>query len=486
MTALDHKLLQKSAYINGLWCQSSDGKTFDVTDPAEGSLLAKVADCTAADTLKAIAAAEAAFPAWRDMPAKERGKILRRWHDLMLANADELAAILSREQGKPLAEAKGEIIYGASFVEWFAEEGKRVYGETIPATAPGRELIAFKEPIGVTAAITPWNFPNAMITRKVSPALAAGCTSIIKPAAETPLSALALAALAHEAGIPPGVLNVVPTDRAQEVGHVLTTHPVIRKVSFTGSTEVGRIIMRQSADTIKKLSLELGGNAPFIVFDDADIDAAVQGAIASKYRNSGQTCVCANRFYVQAGVYDVFAEKLGVAVRKLKVGGAFEPGVQQGPLINMEAIEKVEELVADAVSKGAKTALGGARHALGGTFYQPTILTHVSKDARLLREEIFGPVAPIVRFETEEEVIALANASEFGLAAYFYARDIGRVFRVARKLESGMIGVNEGLIATAEVPFGGVKQSGLGREGSRHGIEDYLEIKYVCLGSLGT
>ncbi len=485
MSAIDLTILPKSAYINGIWSQASDGKTFDVTDPATGLLLAQVADCTAEDTIRAVEAAAKAFPAWRDLPAKERARILRRWYDLMMLHADELATILSKEQGKPLAEAKGEIIYGASFVEWFAEEARRIYGETIPAQVGGRELIAFKEPIGVTAAITPWNFPNAMIIRKVAPALAVGCTSVIKPAAETPLSALALAVLAHEAGIPPGVLNIVPSDRAQEVGEVLTTHPTVRKVSFTGSTEVGRIIMRQSANTIKKLSLELGGNAPFIVFDDADLDLAVQGAMASKYRNSGQTCVCANRFYVQSGVYDAFAAKLQAAVAALKVGNAFEAGVQQGPLINMEAIEKVEELVGDAMKKGAKATIGGKRHSLGGTFYQPTILTHVSRDARLLKEEIFGPVAPLVKFETEAEVIELANSSEFGLASYFYARDLGRVFRVARALESGMVGVNEGLIASAEVPFGGVKQSGLGREGSRHGVEDYLEIKYVCLGNLG-
>ncbi len=484
MAPFNHKLLQKCAYIDGAWCEASDAKTFDVTNPSDNSLLTTVADCTVEDTIKAVKAAQTALPLWRDTSAKERSKILRRWYDLIILNADELAALLSREQGKPLAEAKGEVLYGASFVEWFAEEAKRAYGEIIPSPIHGRELFTFKEPIGVTAAITPWNFPIAMITRKVAPALAVGCTSIVKPAAETPLCALALAMLAHEAGIPKGVFNVVPTNRAQEVGHVLTTHPVIRKVSFTGSTEVGRIIMRQSADTIKKLSLELGGNAPFIVFDDADLKAAVDGAMASKYRNSGQTCICANRFYVQAGVYDAFAEKLKQAVTKLKVGDAFDSDVSQGPLITMEALEKVEELVSDAVSKGAKTILGGKRHELGGTFYQPTILIDVGKDSRLLNEEIFGPVAPLIKFESEEEAIELANASEYGLAAYFYSCDLGRVFRVARKLETGMIGVNEGLIASAEVPFGGVKQSGLGREGSRHGIEDYLEIKYVCLGGI--
>jgi succinate-semialdehyde dehydrogenase / glutarate-semialdehyde dehydrogenase len=484
MTLFSSQLFQTKAYINGAWCDGHDGKTFSVTNPETGELLAKVADCAPQDVHKAIAAAQSAFPIWRDKTAKERSKTLRNWYDLIIAHADELADILAKEQGKPLFEAKAEILYGASFVEWFAEEAKRVYGETIPASIAGRELFAFKEPIGVTAAITPWNFPSAMITRKVAPALAVGCTSIIKPAPETPLSALALAVLAHEAGIPAGVLNVLPTNRAQEVGQVLTTHPVIRKVSFTGSTEVGRIIMRQSADTIKKLSLELGGNAPFIVFDDADLDAAVIGAMASKYRNSGQTCVCPNRFYVQAGVYEAFAQKLKIAVSNLKLGGAFEPDVSQGPLINNEGLEKVVALVADAVSKGATALIGGKKHALGGTFYEPTILINVSNDSRLLREEIFGPVAPLIKFETEEEAIELANASEFGLAAYFYARDVGRIFRVARKIESGMIGVNEGVIGAAEAPFGGVKQSGLGREGSRHGVDDYLEIKYMCFGGL--
>jgi succinate-semialdehyde dehydrogenase / glutarate-semialdehyde dehydrogenase len=477
-------LIRSSAYIDGKWVAASDGNSFEIHDPADGSLISKVANCTTQDALTAVAAAARAFPAWRATPAKERARLLRRWFDLMMAHQDELGEILAREQGKPLAEAKGEIAYGASFVEWFAEEARRVYGDVIPAPAGGRELLALKEPIGVTAAITPWNFPNAMITRKVAPALAAGCTSIVKPASETPLSALAIAALAHDAGIPAGVLNIVPTSHTADIGLVLTTDPRVRKVSFTGSTQVGRLIMRQSSDTIKKLSLELGGNAPFIVFDDADIDAAVAGAIASKYRNTGQTCVCANRFYVQAGVYDAFAEKLAKAVGAFKVGAAFEEGVQQGPLITPKAVAKVEELVADATAKGAKAVLGGARHARGGNFYQPTILTNVSKDARLLKEEIFGPVAPLVRFETEAEAIELANASEYGLAAYFYARDIGRVWRVARAIEAGIIGINEGIISTAEAPFGGVKQSGLGREGSHYGIEEYIEIKYLCMGGL--
>jgi succinate-semialdehyde dehydrogenase / glutarate-semialdehyde dehydrogenase len=480
------KLIRSSAFIDGQWRSASDGGSFNVTDPADGSVITKVADCRKEDALAAVASAERAFPAWAATSAKERGRLLRRWFDLMMAHQNELGEILAREQGKPFAEAKGEIAYGASFIEWFAEEARRVYGDVIPSPTAGREIIALKEPIGVTAAITPWNFPNAMITRKVGPALAAGCTSIVKPASETPLSALAIAALAQEAGIPAGVINILPTAHSSEIGAVLTQDPRVRKVSFTGSTEVGRTIMRQSSDTIKKLSLELGGNAPFIVFDDADIDAAVAGAIASKYRNTGQTCVCANRFYVQAGVYDAFAKKLAAAVGAFKVGAAFEDGVQQGPLITQKAIAKVEELVADAKEKGAKALIGGRRHERGGNFYQPTVLTDVSKDSRLLSEEIFGPVAPLVRFETEAEAIALANASEYGLASYFYARDLGRVWRVARAIEAGIVGINEGIISTAEAPFGGVKQSGLGREGSRYGIEDYLEIKYVCLGGLNS
>ena len=479
-------LIRSSAYIDGQWLAASDGGTFDVCDPADGALIVKVADCTAQDATNAVAAAERAFPGWQATPAKERGRLLRRWFELMMAHQEELGEILAREQGKPFAEAKGEIAYGASFIEWFAEEARRVYGDVIPSPVGGRELLALKQPIGVTAAITPWNFPNAMITRKVGPALAAGCTSIVKPASETPLSALAIAALAQEAGIPAGVFNVLPTAHSAVIGAILTSDPRVRKVSFTGSTEVGRLIMRQSAETIKKLSLELGGNAPFIVFDDADIDAAVSGAIASKYRNTGQTCVCANRFYVQSGVYDAFAKKLAEAVGAFRVGAAFEDGVQQGPLITAKAVAKVEELVADATAKGARPLIGGARHERGGNFYQPTILVDVSKDARLLSEEIFGPVAPLVRFETEAEAVALANTSEYGLASYFYARDLGRVWRVARAIEAGIVGVNEGIISTTEAPFGGVKQSGLGREGSRYGIEEYLEIKYVCLGGLNS
>lgn len=482
MSPRDSKLLRDQAYIGGKWVEAADSRRFDVTDPASGSIIASVANCTPQDAETAVGAAQVAFSRWQHMPGKERSRVLRRLFDLMTLHTNELGELLAREQGTPLAEAKGEIVYGASFVEWFAEEARRIYGDVIPAPSSGREILVLKQPIGVTAAITPWNFPNAMITRKIAPALAAGCTSVVKPAAETPLSALALGVLAQEAGIPQGVLNILPSTRAAEIGLVLTSHPLVRKVSFTGSTAVGRLIMRQSAETIKKLSLELGGNAPFIVFDDADLDAAVVGAIASKFRNSGQTCVCANRFYVQAGIYDAFAEKFATAASALKVGPAFEPGVEQGPLITPKALANVEELVGDAIAKGAKAVVGGARHALGGNFYEPTVLIDVPSDARLLGEEVFGPVAPLIRFDTEKEAIELANASEYGLASYFYARDLGRVFRVARAIEAGIVGVSEGIISTAEAPFGGIKQSGLGREGSRYGIEEYLEIKYVCLG----
>ena len=474
--------IAKGAFVGGRWIQAADGAQFNVVDPATGETIAVLPNLTPQDAAFAVENAQEAFVSWRAVPAKERGRILRRWNDLILAHQDDLAALLSREQGKPLAEAKGEIAYGASFIEWFAEEGRRVYGDIIPSPTTGRALLALKQPIGVCVAITPWNFPNAMIARKAAPALAVGCAMVVKPAEDTPLSALALAALAHEAGLPPGVLNIVTTDRAEAVGLTLTTHPLVRKVSFTGSTEVGRIIMRQASDSIKKVSLELGGNAPFIVFDDADLDQAVAGALASKYRNTGQTCVCANRFYVQAGVYDAFAEKLAAAVKTLKVGPAFEPGVTQGPLINDAALHKVEALVADARANGAAVLTGGARHPLGGTFYEPTVLTQVGPASRLLREEIFGPVAPLARFETEAEAIALSNASDYGLAAYFYARDLSRVWRVAQALEAGIVGVNEGVLSTAEAPFGGVKQSGVGREGSKYGVDDYVEIKYVCLG----
>lgn len=478
------QLLRTQAFIGGQWVPTSDEHRFDVTDPANGKLLASVADCTPQDAEAAILAAQTAFVGWKVLPGKERARLLRRWFDLITSHAEELACLLAQEQGKPLSEAKSEIAYAASFVEWFSEEARRVYGDVIEAPVTGHEILVLKQPVGVIAAITPWNFPSAMITRKVAPALAAGCTCVVKPAEETPLSALALGVLAEAAGIPDGVLNILPSTRAQEVGVVLTTHPLVRKVSFTGSTEVGRIIMRQSAGTIKKLSLELGGNAPFIVFDDADVDAAVAGAIASKFRNSGQTCVCANRFYVQTRVYDAFAEKLAMAARALKVGPPFEPGAEQGPLISPNALAKVRELVADALAKGAKALTGGCRHPLGGTFYEPTVLINVPPNARIAQEEIFGPVAPLIRFDTEEEAITLANASEYGLASYFYSRDLGRVFRVARAIEAGIVGVNEGIISTPEVPFGGVKQSGIGREGSRYGLDEYLEIKYVCLGGI--
>lgn len=484
MRGLDQALLRNRAYIGGEWVNAMDGGTFAVTDPADGSVVATVADLSRADAERAIAVAQAAFPGWRATSARERSRLLRRWFDLVIARADELADILSREQGKPFSEARDEIIYGASFIEWFAEEARRVYGDVVPAPKPGREIVVLKEPVGVTAAITPWNFPNAMITRKVAPALAVGCTAIVKPATETPLSALALAALAEEAGIPPGVLNVLTTTRTSEIGDLLTSDPRVRKISFTGSTEIGRLIMRQCSDTIKKVSLELGGNAPFIVFDDADLDQAVSGAIASKYRNSGQTCVCANRFYVQAGVYDTFAEKLALAVSRLKVGSGFEADVQQGPLISEKALRKVQMLVDDALRKGARTVIGGQPHARGGLFYQPTVLVDVPLAARLLHEEIFGPVAALVRFERESEVVDYANNSEFGLASYVYTQDLGRAWRLAHGIDAGIVGINEGAISTTEAPFGGVKQSGIGREGSRYGVDSYLEIKYVCMGGL--
>jgi succinate-semialdehyde dehydrogenase/glutarate-semialdehyde dehydrogenase len=437
----------------------------------------------AAETRRAIDTAARAFPGWRAKTAKERAAILRRWNDLMLANADDLARILTAEQGKPLAEAKGEITIGAAYIEWFAEEAKRVYGDVIPTFASDRRLVVVKEPVGVCAAITPWNFPSSMITRKVSPALAAGCTVVIKPAEATPFSAFALAELAHRAGFPPGVLNVITGD-APSIGGEMCANPIVRKLSFTGSTEVGRLLMRQVAPTIKKISLELGGNAPFIVFDDADLDAAAEGAIVSKYRNAGQTCVCANRFFVQEKVYDAFAEKLAAKVGALKVGRGTEPGVTQGPLINADAVAKVEEHLADATKRGATVAIGGKRHALGGTFYEPTVLTRVTPDMQIFREETFGPVAPLIPFRDDAEVVELANRTEYGLASYFYSRDIGRIWRVAEALEYGMVGVNTGLVTTEVAPFGGVKQSGLGREGSKYGIEEFVEVKYVCFGGI--
>jgi succinate-semialdehyde dehydrogenase/glutarate-semialdehyde dehydrogenase len=485
-TLKDPALLRAEGYINGAWTAADSGARFAVTNPANGAELARVADMGAAETRRAIAAAEAALPAWRARTAKDRAAILRRWFDLILANTEDLAALMTAEQGKPLSESRGEVAYGASFIEWFAEEGKRAYGEIIPTYAADRRVLVMRQAIGVCAAITPWNFPIAMITRKVAPAFAAGCTVIAKPAEATPLSALALAELAERAGLPAGVFNVVTGDAAQapEIGLELCQSPVVRKVSFTGSTEVGRILLSQSAGTVKKLSLELGGNAPFIVFDDADLDAAVEGAIASKYRNAGQTCVCANRLYVQDGVYEEFARRLSARVAQFKVGAGTEPGVTIGPLIEPAAIAKVEEHVADALAQGAKVLTGGRRHALGGLFYEPTILADVTQSMKVAREETFGPVAPLFRFHTEAEAIAMANATEFGLAAYFFSRDLGRVFRVAEALESGMVCANSGLLSTEVAPFGGVKQSGLGREGSKHGLDEYLEIKYLCLAGI--
>ena len=478
----DQSLLQTQAYVNGAWRDAFSGKSFPVTNPATGEEIAKVADLGAEETRQAIDAANAALPAWRAKTAKERAAILRRWFELIMAAQEDLAVLMTLEQGKPLTEARGEVAYGASFIEWFAEEGKRVYGDVIPTFAGNKRIVVLKEPIGVVAAITPWNFPNAMITRKVAPALAAGCTVVVKPAEDTPLSALALAVLAERAGVPAGVLNIVTGSDPVAIGGELTGNPIVRKLSFTGSTEVGKILMRQSADTVKKVSLELGGNAPFIVFDDADLDEAVKGALASKYRNSGQTCVCANRLLVQAGVYDAFAAKLVEAVKQIRVGNGMEAGVQQGPMINAQAIDKVEELMGDAVAKGAKVALGGNRHALGGTFFEPTILTGVTTGMRVAREEIFGPVAPLFKFETEADAIRMANDTEFGLAAYFYSRDIARVWRVAEQLEYGMVAINEGILSTEVAPFGGVKQSGIGREGSKYGMDDFMEIKYLCVG----
>jgi succinate-semialdehyde dehydrogenase/glutarate-semialdehyde dehydrogenase len=477
----DPKLFRTQCYIDGEWLDGK--KTFPIVNPATGARLAQVPDLGEAETRRAIDAAERAWPAWRAKTARERAAILRKWFDLMMASQEDLAQILTAEQGKPLAEARGEIAYGASFIEWFAEEGKRAYGEVVPTHQADKRILVIKQPIGVSAMITPWNFPNAMITRKAAPALAAGCTVVLKPAEQTPLSALAMAELAERAGIPKGVFNVITGD-APAIGAELCANPKVRKLSFTGSTEVGRILMRQSADTIKKLSLELGGNAPFIVFDDADLDAAVEGALASKYRNAGQTCVCANRLYVQDGVYDAFAAKLAEKVKGFKVGAGNEPGVIIGPLIDEQGMKKVEKHVADAVGKGAKVMLGGKREARGGLFFQPTVLTDVKPDMLVSFEETFGPVAPLIRFRTEDEVIGLANDTEFGLAGYFYSRDVGRIFRVAEAMETGIVGANVGIISTEVAPFGGVKQSGLGREGSRHGLDEYLEVKYILVGGI--
>jgi len=481
----DSRLLKTDAYIDGTWVPAENGARFEVRDPASGEVLAHVADANDADARRAIDAAARALPAWRKKTAKERAAILRKWFDLIMTNQEDLAQLMTAEQGKPLAETRGEVAYGASFIEWFAEEGKRVYGDVIPTTQQGRRILVLREPVGVVAAITPWNFPNAMITRKCAPALAAGCTFIIKPAEETPLSALALAELATRAGVPAGVFNVVPSNQPAKVGGELTQNPIIRKFSFTGSTEIGKLLMRQCASTVKKVSLELGGNAPFIVFDDADLDAAVEGAMLSKYRNMGQTCVCANRFLVQEKVYDAFAEKLTARVAALKVGDGTADGVTQGPLINMSGVEKVERLLKDAVGKGARVVTGGKRHKLGGTFFEPTVLRDATTTMAVAREEIFGPVAVLYPFATEADAIRMANDTEYGLAAYFYARDLGRVMRVAEALEYGILGINEGIISTEVAPFGGFKESGIGREGSKYGIEDYLEIKYLALGGLG-
>ncbi|MEO8408735.1 MAG: NADP-dependent succinate-semialdehyde dehydrogenase [Oxalobacteraceae bacterium] len=479
----DPSLLRQQAYLDGKWCDADDGSTITVTNPATGAVLGTVPKMGAAETKRAIDAANAAWPAWRKKTAKERSAILRKWNDLMLANVDDLGLLMTAEQGKPLAEAKGEVVYAASFIEWFAEEGKRVAGETLQSPWPDRRLVVVKEPIGVCAAITPWNFPSAMITRKAGPALAAGCPMVVKPAESTPFSALAMAELGERAGIPAGIFSVI-TGSSRAIGGEMTSNPIVRKLTFTGSTQVGRLLMAQSAPTIKKLSLELGGNAPFIVFDDADLDAAIEGALASKYRNAGQTCVCANRIYVQDGVYDAFAAKLVAAVAQLKVGNGAEEGVTQGPMIDVKAIEKVEEHIADALAKGGRLLAGGKRHALGHSFFEPTIIADVTSEMRVAKEETFGPLAPLFRFTTEEDVLAQANDTEFGLASYFYTRDIGRAWRVAEGLESGMVGINSGLISNEIAPFGGVKQSGLGREGSTYGMDDYLIIKYLCMGGI--
>ena len=481
----DSRLLKSDVYLDGAWVPAGSGARFNVLNPASSEVIAQVADADDTDARRAIEAAARALPAWRKKTAKERAALLRKWFDLIMANQEDLAQLMTAEQGKPLAETRGEVAYGASFIEWFAEEGKRVYGDVIPTTQQDRRILVLREPVGVVAAITPWNFPNAMITRKCAPALAAGCTFVIKPAEETPLSALALAELATRAGIPAGVFNVVPSNQPAKVGGELTQNPIVRKYSFTGSTEIGKLLMRQSASTVKKVSLELGGNAPFIVFDDADLDAAVEGAMLSKYRNMGQTCVCANRFLVQEKIYDAFAEKLVARVTALKVGDGTADGVTQGPLINLAGVEKVERLLKDAVGKGARVVTGGKRHPLGGTFFEPTVLRDATPAMTVAREEIFGPVAVLYPFATEAEAIRMANDTEYGLAAYFYARDLGRVMRVAEALEYGILGINEGIISTEVAPFGGFKESGIGREGSKYGIEDYLEIKYLALGGLG-
>lgn len=481
MSIAQNPLFRQQAYLDGQWIAADSGQSINVDNPATGAILGQVPKMGTAETRRAVEAAQRALPAWRALTAKERSAKLRRWFELILQHQEHLAQLMTLEQGKPLVESRGEIAYAASFIEWFAEEAKRIYGDTIPAHQADKRILVIKQPIGVTAAITPWNFPSAMITRKAGPALAAGCTMIIKPASQTPFSALALMVLAEEAGIPAGVLNVI-TGSASEIGAELSTNPKVRKLSFTGSTEIGAKLLEQSAPQIKKVSLELGGNAPFIVFDDANLDEAVKGALSSKYRNAGQTCVCVNRIYVQAGVYEAFAEKFQAAVAKLRVGDGLDPNTEIGPLIDERAVAKVQEHIADALAQGARLVCGGHPHAKGGRYFEPTLLVDVPDSARVAREETFGPLAPLFRFHTEEEVIEKANATEFGLASYFYARDLGRVFRVSEALEYGMVGINTGLISTEVAPFGGIKSSGLGREGSKYGIEDYLELKYLCLG----
>jgi succinate-semialdehyde dehydrogenase / glutarate-semialdehyde dehydrogenase len=484
MKLTDAKLFRQQCYIDGAWVDADGGGTIPVENPANGERLGTVPKMGAAETRRAIAAADRAMPAWQAKTAKERAGILRKWFELMMANQEDLAQLMTAEQGKPLTESRGEIAYAGAFIEWFAEEGKRIYGDTIPAHGADKRIVVLKQPIGVCGAITPWNFPSAMITRKAGPALASGCTMVLKPASQTPFSALALCELAERAGVPKGVFSCV-TGTAKEIGGEITSNPTVRKVTFTGSTEIGKLLMAQCAATVKKTSMELGGNAPFIVFDDADLDAAVKGAIASKYRNAGQTCVCANRILVQDGVYDAFAKKLADAASAMKVGNGAEAGTVIGPLIDMKAIEKVEQHVADALKKGARVVVGGKRHTLGGSFYQPTVLADVTTDMMVTREETFGPVAPLFRFKTDAEAIKMANDTEFGLAAYFYTRDIGRVWRVAEALEYGIVGINEGIISTEIAPFGGVKESGIGREGSKYGIEEFLEVKYLCMGGIG-
>ena len=483
MQLADSKLFRQKCYVNGDWIDADDGNTIDVTNPVDNSIIGTIPKLGSEETRRAIEGAEKAQRNWRQLTGKERSTILRNWYNLMMENQEDLAILMTIEQGKPLNESRGEILYAASFIEWFAEEGKRVYGDTIPGHQRDKRIVVLKEPIGVCAAITPWNFPSAMITRKAGPALAVGCSMVVKPATSTPYSALAMAELAERAGVPPGVLSVV-TGGSSDIGGELTSNPIVRKLTFTGSTEVGRKLIEQCAGTIKKVSMELGGNAPFLVFDDADLDEAVEGAMASKYRNTGQTCVCANRILAQDGIYDEFTEKLADAVKNLKVGNGLEDGVTQGPLIDMAAVEKVEQHITDAVSKGARIVVGGDRHAMGGTFFQPTLLVDVTPTMEVTREETFGPLAPIYRFKTDEEGIKLANDTEFGLAAYFYARDVNRIWKVAEELESGIVGINTGLISTEVAPFGGVKESGIGREGSHYGLDDYLEIKYLCYGGI--